>query len=94
MGKDTGLYHRNRTILRERTKRTGAPCYYCGAPFYWGRDTAHPLSFTADHVIPRAAGGSDRMDNLVPAHMRCNRAKSDHIASPATRRTRTATRRW
>lgn len=54
MGKDTGLYHRNRTILRERTKRTGAPCYYCGAPFYWGRNTAHPLSFTADHVIPRA----------------------------------------
>lgn len=94
MGKDTGLYHRNRAILRERTKRTGAPCYYCGEPFYWGHNAAHPLAFTADHVIPRAAGGSDRMDNLVPAHMRCNRAKSDHIASPATRQTRAATRLW
>ena len=32
MGKDTGLYHRNRTILRERTKRTRAPSNESAAP--------------------------------------------------------------
>ena len=51
-------YRRNRaTILRDHP-----PCALCGQP---GADTA-------DHIIPHAAGGSDSLDNLRPAHHRCN----------------------
>lgn len=28
--------------------------------------------WTVDHVIPRAVGGTDRRENLVLAHRRCN----------------------
>jgi len=37
---------------------------YCDAP------AAH-----VDHVIPRSRGGSDDIDNLVPACARCNLSK-------------------
>ncbi len=92
--KESALYRRNRETLRKRARMCDAVCFYCGQPFYWGKNRNNPLAFTVDHVIPWSAGGSDRMENLVPAHNRCNRAKSDHLAEPATRRTRTATRRW
>jgi hypothetical protein len=44
-------------------------CHYCGVEL-------HPLrTFCIDHVIPRCAGGSDAMDNLVPACHPCNARK-------------------
>lgn len=45
----------------------GTVCHLCGA------DGAT----TADHVVPRSKGGADGLDNLEPAHMSCNRARSD-----------------
>ena len=51
-------YRRNRaTILRD-----SPPCALCGKP---GADTA-------DHIIPYAAGGTHDLENLRPAHHRCN----------------------
>jgi 5-methylcytosine-specific restriction endonuclease McrA len=51
-------YRRNRAqILRDNP-----PCALCGKP---GADTA-------DHIIPYAAGGSHDVENLRPAHQRCN----------------------
>jgi hypothetical protein len=49
-----------RRVLRE----SGYRCFYCG-------DTAD----TVDHIIPRAKGGTDDIDNLVAACLRCNCAK-------------------
>ncbi|OOC55600.1 MULTISPECIES: RNA-guided endonuclease IscB [Nocardiopsis] len=46
----------------------GRSCAYCGAI-----DT--PLNI--DHIHPRSQGGSDRISNLVPACVPCNRAKGD-----------------
>ena len=92
---DSRLYKNNREILRRRAKLNNAPCYYCGMPF--DRRTSNPyspLAFTADHVIPREAGGSDRMENLVPAHFKCNRAKGVNLVNPMPRNTRKATRIW
>ena len=37
-------------------------CWLCGLP---GADSA-------DHVVPRAQGGDDRLTNLRAAHLRCN----------------------
>lgn len=43
----------------------GTICHLCGMP---GADTA-------DHILPRALGGPDDLDNLVPAHKRCNSSR-------------------
>lgn len=41
------------------------PCTYCGDP-----------AQTLDHVVPRASGGPDTPENLVPACRVCNGSKS------------------
>jgi 5-methylcytosine-specific restriction endonuclease McrA len=45
----------------------GTMCHLCG------RDGAD----TADHVVPRSAGGLDVLANLRPAHAACNYARQD-----------------
>ena len=42
-------------------------CLYCGAPG----------PSTIDHFIPRALGGSNELENLVPACTPCNQRKAD-----------------
>lgn len=51
--------------------KTGGHCWHC----------KNPLGFDwhADHMIPRAHGGSNRIDNLVPSCPDCNLEKSDQI---------------
>ena len=34
-----------------------------------------PTRLEIDHIIPRSEGGSDRLENLRPAHKRCNLAR-------------------
>lgn len=43
----------------------GRVCHLCGMP---GADSI-------DHVLPRALGGDDGLNNLRPAHSRCNSAR-------------------
>lgn len=54
----------------------GGTCFYCGA--------AKPL--TADHVVPLARGGSNRIENIVPACIGCNSSKRDADAGEWIRR--------
>ena len=50
-------------------------------PFHlnlWGTDSDGKLRlFTKDHVLPKAKGGLDEMDNYQPMCMRCNQKKGD-----------------
>ena len=55
-------YDRNRPLV---LLRDGGRCRYCGA-----------RATTADHVVPKSAGGSSSMSNLVAACGGCNRDKS------------------
>ena len=49
-------------------KKTNGVCYLC--------DKFVPLgSFTIDHKIPKAKGGTDEIENLFPAHHKCNQIK-------------------
>jgi hypothetical protein len=59
-------------------KRDRFTCSYCGG---------HPpdILLECDHVVPRAAGGSDEMDNLVTACQDCNRGKSDRLLDEGDR---------
>jgi len=45
----------------------GTVCHLCRRP---GADSA-------DHIVPRASGGDDSLDNLRPAHSSCNSARAD-----------------
>lgn len=55
-------YRRNRQALLANNP----PCHWCGQQ----GTTANPM--TADHLIEHDRGGSDELDNLVPACRRCN----------------------
>ena len=46
----------------------GRYCIYCGNP-----------ATEIDHVIPASKGGTDTLENLVPACKRCNSTKSDNV---------------
>jgi hypothetical protein len=48
--------------------RDGYRCRYCGA-------TARDARLTIDHHVPRAAGGTDEMDNLITSCAQCNLGK-------------------
>lgn len=57
-------YHAFRAAVFERDNYR---CVYCG-------DAS--LHLEVDHVVPKAQGGSDSLDNLVTACRSCNRRKS------------------
>lgn len=58
------------------------PCYHCGEPIDYDADHLDPLSYQVDHLIPITKGGPDTLDNKVPSHRKCNRAKSDKLGPP------------
>lgn len=62
----TGRRWREHIVPRVLRRDRGI-CHLCDDP---GADTA-------DHVVPHAHGGTDRMDNLKAAHVDCNRIRGD-----------------
>ncbi|MEU6267685.1 HNH endonuclease [Saccharopolyspora shandongensis] len=50
----------------------GLPCAICGRPINYDLPPNHRQSFTADHVVPMALGGTNTIDNVRPAHRSCN----------------------
>ena len=83
-------------MLRRMGKANRSPCAYCGLPIDYDAPMTSPFAFTADHLTPVSRGGTDQMTNLVPAHAKCNRAKSDMAVDSirlSPNRTK-ATRRW
>lgn len=56
-------------IVAALVMRDGAWCYIC-------RQGADPHDlWQVEHVKPRAAGGTDDLENLALAHASCNRVK-------------------
>ena len=54
-------------------KVNGTDCYVCGEPCLYGkRHRESPNYLTIDHVCPKMGGGSDHLENLKPAHYKCN----------------------
>lgn len=58
----------------------GARCHLCLLPITGARGTAEGPS--TDHVVPRKHGGTDELDNLRPAHKRCNSRRRDELLTP------------
>jgi 5-methylcytosine-specific restriction endonuclease McrA len=38
-----------------------------------------PKKWSVDHIIPYSKGGSNRRENMQPAHQQCNHAKGDTV---------------
>lgn len=61
-------------------ERDGYLCQWCLADGYRVRAT------TADHIIPRAHGGTQTEANLVAACERCNYSRRDSLGPPTWRK--------
>lgn len=59
----------------------GVDCWRCHQPIDLSLHHLQPYAFTIDHVLPRARGGSDDLDNLRPAHRRCNLERGAKLPS-------------
>lgn len=73
-----GKGHRAYRRKRERLKRLGLPCAWCGEEINYDLPPQHPLAFTADHPTAIANGGDLVNQDLKPMHRRCNATKKDH----------------
>ncbi len=64
--------NRHRKIIA----RDEPPCHICGGAIdYQADDHLSPASFTIDHIVPLARGGSDTLSNLAAAHRGCNQSR-------------------
>jgi 5-methylcytosine-specific restriction endonuclease McrA len=80
----TGQWTRQRQ-RDEILKRYGALCHICLANGVTDQRAMidvdllwpDPRCFTRDHVLPRARGGRDDLENLRPAHRECNQLRGD-----------------
>jgi hypothetical protein len=64
-------------IDRAAVAKKSLECHLCGELLDSSRMYPHRWSTTVDHVIPVMRGGSDVLDNLMPAHLICNWLKWD-----------------
>lgn len=76
-----------KNIHRTKMLAQAGRCYYCGLPMWddalndcppaecrRGRQPK-PLRCTAEHLLPRSEGGTDRAENIVAACLFCNRTR-------------------
>lgn len=69
---------RRAAALRRRIVEIyGSTCHLCQEPIDLSLSFPHPLSLTADHLVPQARGGSHSLENLRPAHLTCNSSRQD-----------------
>lgn len=61
-------------------KRDRWRCRYCGRAVEMPGLHPHEAMATVDHVVPKSAGGSNKVRNLVTACLKCNNEKGDHLA--------------
>lgn len=63
-------YRRKRAQL---LNQPGLICAWCGLPIDTTLKSPHPMSPSADHITPIAAGGHNHGD-LQPMHLGCNKS--------------------
>lgn len=61
--------------LERLAEREGWVCHLCGGGI--DPEATDDDMPTADHLVPRSAGGGDGLDNLKLAHRRCNQERAD-----------------
>jgi hypothetical protein len=66
-------------------RSTSGRCHICGRPLTYNNYgvVGAPGAWEVDHSVPQARGGTDRLSNLKPACIPCNRAKQDRSTAAA-----------
>lgn len=73
----TGRNTTTRDKHRAAVSKGHPPCHWCGNDIDYQAHHLDPFAFQVDHVTSLHKGGTDTLDNCVPSHRACNRAKSD-----------------
>lgn len=71
--------------LEQIFDRTSGYCHICHAKLDFDRygDVGRSGSWEVEHSTPQAKGGTHHLNNLYPACISCNRAKSDNSTRSA-----------
>lgn len=64
-----------RRVRRSLLKKYGPICQWCYRPINLNL-VLNSMSFSIDHIIPVAIGGSNKLENLQPMHRVCNQQKA------------------
>jgi 5-methylcytosine-specific restriction endonuclease McrA len=75
-------YNRRYQKARAELKKVATHCTICRYPIDLQLTYPHPLSFSADHIIPKSKlpPGDDRhwhISNMRPTHLRCNESRGN-----------------
>jgi hypothetical protein len=75
----------NQSRLRQIFDRTSGYCHICHAKLDFNRygEVGKAASWEVEHSTPQAKGGTHHLNNLYPACIACNRAKSDNSTRSA-----------
>lgn len=65
------------TLRRQVVATYGNRCWLCHGPIDLTLRSPKAGSLTLDHVLPRSMGGDDDLENLRPAHRRCNLSRGN-----------------
>lgn len=79
---------------RQAFERQGGKCFYCGVAMWLTTPFELPgcrsessgyarLKCTAEHLLPRSEGGSDRPENIAAACAHCNATRHKRKRPPA-----------
>jgi hypothetical protein len=84
-GLDDKRYRDSRELLKRIGQHT---CHGCGYPIDMQIAWPSPLSWSADHKVPRSLLTADdprhwHIDNLLEAHLRCNESRGAKPLTPA-----------
>ena len=69
---------RRRSLTKERRedalRKTNGHCHLCGGDFtaVTEGELLKEQKFVVDHIVPKAVGGDNCLDNYLPAHSLCN----------------------
>jgi len=79
-----GLDHRAYRRTTKRLRATSSVCWICRKEIDQSLPYTDPMSWTADHVVPRSRGGAlTDMSNLKAAHRKCNSSRGNRQATKA-----------
>ena len=68
----------NEQRLRVLRMRDGENCSRCRRPLRFDLPDGHEMGAKVEQIVPRSAGGTDALDNLVLCHTRCNPGMVDN----------------
>ncbi|WP_425297973.1 HNH endonuclease [Nocardia brasiliensis] len=86
-----GLDDRAYRKATAKLRRESQVCWICGLPIDITLHYTDPMSWTADHLIPRSKGGH-LLGVIKAAHRRCNASRGNRQATKADQLP--VTRQW